>query len=238
MNNFKQTYMQWYNEYVNDGCLDEITQEIQEIKNIEEAKALLQSSLKEYEIKNYQQLEGIYSPELIAASIKAEELQKRGEPLTNLIEEYKAIFGKEKFEMIEDLLDNICPLVLDDDDDLYDGFDELPEYTEADTMITLSQTLFYESQNLNQIIEKIKELEYNDATYTGIKTTDFNNKLEYISYFIEKEATNNDSDEHYNATILVDSEIEDQNNTIIDYFKNKHNYRNNAQDDDTVTLTL
>ena len=220
----KNLFEKWHIEYVVDGYQDDILSELKSLKTINQAQDLIAQNLEEAGVQNYDKIEALYNTALTDFANAENPKQMR--------EIFGNTFGQEVMEDSECFLDMLSDWLL------YDEEGATKEDID-DNIEIMAQGLFVVAQNINHIIDKIKTLEYEDVSYVGPKVSDFDNKAQYITYIMDKKLANeNANDYSANVVVLVDEEIKEQNQNIIDYFKNKHSYRQTDNDNNENELTL
>lgn len=226
MNKKQQLYAKWYAEYVLDGYQQDMIDEVKATKTLQEAQDLLVRTLQETNLVNYDQISALYDTSLVDF-VEEENCDKKKEYLST-------IFGKQLFEDTDDFLSELTEWLN------YDSAERI-EYSPNEGIEIFAQGLFLTAQNLNVILNRIKELEYSNATYIGPKTRDFDDKAQYMTYLIDKklaEESDDDDNENFIVASLVDDEIYEQNNNIVNYFKNKHTQDITNDDNKTLELSM
>ncbi|MBQ7602610.1 MAG: hypothetical protein IJU58_00485 [Clostridia bacterium] len=239
MEKLKKLYAKWYAEYVLDGYDEDVKQELAGITTIKQAQDFLFEILTDAGISNYDQIENLYGHTIveIGAANKTTPLSLQVAK-QDLICEFGEEFVNNQIDLVENMELINSMLDEDEEDDIYFIDNENNELT-AKTIDGIVEGLFFARLTMNSIIEKIKELEEQDATYEGAKTSDFDNKKQYMAYILEKGLDDeNNNDSHKIVVKLVDSEIEDGRHNIVDYYKYRQTYRtNNDSCNQELTLT-
>lgn len=228
MDKKKELYAKWYAEYILDGYQQDMLDEMKNIDTIEKAQEALMDILEELNIKEYSQVAALYDTTLADFLDFKNDKEKR--------EAFVRIFNAEMMEDVDDFLETLRVWVSEDDEE-YDENNDSDEEASDEVVELFAQGLFVTAQNINVILDHIKKLEYTDGLYDGAKTSDFDNKEQYITYLLEKRLATTDSndEQHKNIVMLADHEVNDRQESIIDYFKNKYDAN---QNDDIQELTL
>lgn len=228
MDKKKELYAKWYAEYILDGYQQDMLDEMKNIDTIEKAQEALMDILEELNIKEYSQVAALYDTTLADFLDFKNDKEKR--------EAFVRIFNAEMMEDVDDFLETLRAWFSEDDEE-YDENNDSDEEASDEVVELFAQGLFVTAQNINVILDHIKKLEYTDGLYDGAKTSDFDNKEQYITYLLEKRLATTDSndEQHKNIVMLADHEVNDRQESIIDYFKNKYDAN---QNDDIQELTL
>lgn len=236
MEKLKKLYAKWYAEYVIDGYDEDVKQELKEFKTLEETQDFLFGLLTDTGLKNYDQINSLYGNTIVEIGAA-----NKNTPLSlkiakqDLINEFGEEFINNQIDLVESIEMFNSMLDEDEEDDIC-VMDSTENELNANTIDAIVQGLFFARLSMNSAIEKIKELEEQDATYDGAKISDFDNKMQYMAYILEKGLSDNNQNESNKIVVtLVDGEIEDGRRDIIDYFKYRQTYREN--NDEQLSLT-